>query len=101
MLLGTAYLAGLISSQLYLPPLVGYLAAGYVLHAAGVHADATLAHLSGIGIQLLLFTVNLKLKPSSLVKREVLSVGGWHLLIVTAVSVAIFSVCMGNFPAAW
>jgi len=96
-LLGTAYLAGLFSSQLYLPPLVGYLAAGYVLHASGVHIDNSLTHLAEIGIQLLLFTVGLKLKLRSLIKREVLSVGGLHLLIVTAVSVAIFFALHGQF----
>ncbi|MFZ2450640.1 MAG: cation:proton antiporter family protein [Methylovulum miyakonense] len=89
-LIGTAYMAGLVTSSLYFPPLVGYLIAGYVLHALGVHPDNTLAHLADIGIQLLLFTVGLKLKLRSLLRREVLSVGGMHLLIVTAVSVAIF-----------
>lgn len=87
---GTAYLAGLITSRLYLPPLVGYLMAGYVLNAVGVEANETLKHLADIGIELLLFTVGLKLKPSSLLRREVLSVGGLHLLIVTSVSALLF-----------
>ncbi|MFZ2407131.1 MAG: cation:proton antiporter [Methylobacter sp.] len=87
---GSAYLTGLISSRLYLPPLVGYLMAGYILNAAGVEANETLKHLADIGIELLLFTVGLKLKPSSLLRREVLSVGSLHLLIVTSVSALIF-----------
>ncbi len=87
---GTAYLTGLISSRLYLPPLVGYLMAGYILNAAGVEANETLNHLADIGIELLLFTVGLKLKPASLLRREVLSVGSLHLLIVTSVSALIF-----------
>jgi predicted Kef-type K+ transport protein len=37
-----------------------------------------------------LFTVGLKLKLRSLLRREVLSVGGLHLLIVTGVSVLVF-----------
>ncbi|MDO9104801.1 MAG: cation:proton antiporter [Methylovulum sp.] len=85
-----AYLAGLIVSRLYFPPLVGYLLAGYVLYALGVKADGALAHVADIGIELLLFTVGLKLKLGSLLKREVLSVGGLHLLIVTAVSIVVF-----------
>ncbi len=89
-LVGTAYLAGLIASRLYFPPLVGYMIAGYILHALGVQPDQTIAHLAEVGIQLLLFTVGLKLKLRSLLRREVLSVGGLHLLIVTAISVAIF-----------
>jgi predicted Kef-type K+ transport protein len=67
---GAAYLAGLITSRLFLPPLVGYLMAGYVLNVAGVEANETLNHLADIGIELLLFTVGLKLKPSSLLRRE-------------------------------
>lgn len=87
---GAAFLAGLITSRLYLPPLVGYLMAGYILNAAGVEANDTLKHLADIGIELLLFTVGLKLKPSSLLRREVLSVGSLHLLIVTLVSALVF-----------
>ena len=87
---GTAYLAGLVTSRLYLPPLVGYLMAGYVLNAAGIETNETLNYLANIGIELLLFSVGLKLKPSSLLRREVLSVGSLHLLIVTAISTLVF-----------
>ncbi len=72
---GAAYLAGLVTSRLHLPPLVGYLMAGYVLNFSGVESNDTLSHLADIGIELLLFTVGLKLKLSSLLRREVLSVG--------------------------
>jgi predicted Kef-type K+ transport protein len=64
--------------------------AGYILNAVGVEANETLNHLADIGIELLLFTVGLKLKPSSLLRREVLSVGCLHLLIVTSVSALVF-----------
>ncbi|MGZ5052472.1 MAG: cation:proton antiporter domain-containing protein [Methylobacter sp.] len=87
---GSAYLAGLITSRLFLPPLVGYLMAGYILRAAGVEPNDTLGHLADIGIELLLFTVGLKLKPSSLLRREVLGVGSLHLIIVTVVSALIY-----------
>ncbi|MCK9394295.1 MAG: cation:proton antiporter [Methylobacter sp.] len=87
---GTAYLSGLITSRLYLPPLVGYLMAGYILNVVGVEANETLKHLADLGIELLLFTVGLKLKPSLLLRREVLSVGSLHLLIVTSVSAIVF-----------
>ncbi|WP_150049896.1 cation:proton antiporter family protein [Methylomonas rhizoryzae] len=87
---GSAYLIGLIANRLMLPPLVGYLIAGYALHAAGISALQTLNHLADIGIELLLFSVGLKLKPSSLIRREVLAVGGTHLLLTTAVSGLVF-----------
>jgi len=83
---GTAYLVGLIASRLSFPPLVGYLVAGYVLHVAGIESAHTLTHIADIGIELLLFTVGLKIKLNSLLRREVISVGGLHLLVVTAIS---------------
>lgn len=86
----SAYAAGLLASRLWLPPLVGYLLAGYALHAAGFRAETLLSEFADIGILLLLFTVGLKLKLRSLFKREVLGVGTLHLLIVAGVSGLIF-----------
>jgi len=89
-LISTAYMIGLIANRLYFPPLVGYLAAGYVLHGLEIEVLPNLAHLADIGIELLLFSVGLKLKPSSLLRKEVLSVGGSHLLLVTGISALVF-----------
>lgn len=88
--ISTAYLAGLVASRLFLPPLVGYLVAGYILHGLGIAALPDLGHLADIGIQLLLFSVGLKLKPSSLIRREVLSVGGLHLFLMALISALVF-----------
>ncbi|MDD5578772.1 MAG: cation:proton antiporter [Methylobacter sp.] len=87
---GAAYIVGLIASRLSFPPLVGYLVAGYILHVLGIESAQTLTHLADIGIELLLFTVGLKLKLRSLLRPEVLSVGGLHLLIVTGISGIVF-----------
>jgi glutathione-regulated potassium-efflux system ancillary protein KefC len=88
--IGTAYLCGLASSRLSFPPLVGYLAAGYILHIFGAEPAQALTHLADIGIELLLFTVGLKLNLRSLLRQEVLSVGGLHLAIVTGVAGTVF-----------
>lgn len=88
--LGMAFITGLLANRLSFPPLVGYLAAGYVLHLLNVEVMHNLSHIADIGIELLLFTVGLKLKLTSLLRKEVLSVGGLHLLIVTGVSGAVF-----------
>jgi glutathione-regulated potassium-efflux system ancillary protein KefC len=82
-LITTAYAAGLIASLCRLPPLVGYLAAGYALAYVGVASSELVFRLADLGIELLLFTVGLKLQLASLVRREVLGVGGLHMLIVT------------------
>lgn len=90
MFLGSAYVIGLLANRLFLPPLVGYLIAGYVLNFFGVLAFPWLHHLADVGIELLLFTVGLKIKPRSLIKREVVTVGSLHLVIVTAVYVVFY-----------
>ncbi len=84
--IASAYFAGLLASRLGLPPLVGYLVAGYGLNLAGVHAEALLGQLSHIGILLLLFTVGLKLKIGTIFRREVMGVGGLHLFVVAVFS---------------
>lgn len=88
--IGAAYFSGLIVAALKLPTLVGYLVAGYALHYAQVPPLAHLDRLAETGIQLLLFTVGLKLKLGSLVRREVLSIGGLHLLLTALVSAMFF-----------
>jgi predicted Kef-type K+ transport protein len=88
--LGSAYLIGLLASRLAFPPLVGYLVAGYGLNFFGVANLPALSHLADMGIELLLFTVGLKIKLNSLLKREVLRVGSLHLIIVTVVSGLLF-----------
>lgn len=84
--LGSAYLAGLLATRLWLPPLAGYLAVGYLLNLIGYRSEPALVHFSEIGILLLLFTVGLKIKLRSLLKFEVLGVGGLHLLVVAGIS---------------
>jgi len=84
--LGGAYLAGLLATRLWLPPLVGYLAVGYLLNAIGYRSEPALVHFAEVGILLLLFTVGLKIKLRSLLKLEVLGVGGLHLLVVAGIS---------------
>lgn len=88
--IGTAYLAGLLAGNLRLPPLVGYLLAGYALHAWNIDQLPALPQIAETGIEFLLFTVGLKIKPGSLVRSEVLSVGGGHLFIVTGISTLVF-----------
>src|SRR5690554_5700566 len=73
-----------------LPPLIGYLAAGFSIAASadylGLSVDSTsaLQHIAHLGV-LLLFTVGLKLKVKSLVRPEVMGGGLLHFFISTAV----------------
>lgn len=54
-----------------LPPLVGYLLAGFVLHEFGFESTAGVEAVSDLGILLLLFGIGLKLRLSSLVQPRV------------------------------
>ncbi|MFT6955632.1 MAG: glutathione-regulated potassium-efflux system ancillary protein KefC [Halieaceae bacterium] len=66
-----ALLCGMLSRALGLPALIGYLAAGFVLHEINVDGGELLQQLSEIGITLLLFTIGLKLQPKDLLQTKV------------------------------
>jgi predicted Kef-type K+ transport protein len=76
-----AFLLGLGARQIGLPPLVGYLAAGFVLHGLGVEGNETIDQFSDLGVTLLLFTIGLKLKVKSLAQPQVWGVAGLHLAL--------------------
>ncbi|MBL34753.1 MAG: potassium transporter Kef [Oceanospirillaceae bacterium] len=67
-----AFAFGFGVKQLGMPPLVGFLLAGFGLHAIGVEPTGSLNTLADLGITLMLFTIGLKLNISALLKKEVL-----------------------------
>lgn len=82
-----AFVLGLAARYIGLPPLIGYLAAGFALSTAGTdvgvgpHDNEILQHLAHLGVLLLLFTVGLKLKVGNLVRREVIGGSLLHFVI--------------------
>lgn len=78
--IAVAFLLGLIARRLTLPPLVGYLAAGFVLNACGVEAFSGLEELADLGITLMLFTIGLKVNVRTLFKPEVAGTASLHLI---------------------
>ncbi|MCG6861271.1 MAG: cation:proton antiporter, partial [Chromatiaceae bacterium] len=80
-----AFGLGLLSRQLGLPPLVGYLIAGFVLHFHGVQADDVINEFSEMGVTLLLFSIGLKLKPSSLAAPQVWGTASIHTAVAITV----------------
>ncbi len=88
-----AFLLGLLVRLIGLPPLVGFLGAGFAINALGsslnlpAEAGAVLSHLSHLGVLLLLFTLGLKLHVRSLIQPPV--VGG--ALLHFAVSCLLFA----------
>jgi predicted Kef-type K+ transport protein len=97
-----AFALGLVARQLGLPPLVGYLLAGFILHGAGVEPVPGIVELGKVGVWLLLFTVGLKLRLKSLVRPEVWITAFLHLGVTGVIAAAIARSEMGlNWPAAW
>lgn len=86
-----AFSLGIVVRMIGLPPLIGYLAAGFSIAASadylGLSVDSTsaLQHIAHLGVLLLLFTVGLKLKVKSLVRPEVMGGGLLHFFISSAV----------------
>jgi predicted Kef-type K+ transport protein len=81
--IGIAFLFGLAVRVVGLPPLVGFLAAGFMLNALGAEGGEFLNAMADLGITLLLFSIGLKLKLSSLARPEVWGVATLHMSAVT------------------
>ncbi|MFD7024459.1 cation:proton antiporter [Promicromonospora sukumoe] len=79
--------AGLGAVLLRLPPLVGFLVAGFALHAAGVEEPAYLETVADLGVTLLLFGIGLKLDVKTLLRRDVWFTTVAHLLVSVAIAV--------------
>ncbi|MBL4801255.1 MAG: cation:proton antiporter [Emcibacter sp.] len=81
-----AFVCGFLVKQIKLPPLVGYLAAGFGLHALGVVPEDSLEILSDLGVTLLLFTIGLKLDIKSLFKVEIWGGATGHMAAIIALT---------------
>lgn len=84
-----AFIFGLGFKILGLPPLIGFLVAGFTLNYLGFESNQTIEMLSNLGITLLLFTIGLKLNIRDLYKKEVFVGSISHLTLWTAISGAI------------
>ncbi|MDH3886122.1 MAG: cation:proton antiporter, partial [Desulfobacterales bacterium] len=80
-----AFILGFAARQVGLPPLVGFLVAGFVLNTMGVREGVLVGELSDIGVTLLLFSIGLKLRLGSLIRPEVWAGALLHMLITVIV----------------
>ncbi|MBX7433140.1 cation:proton antiporter [Mycobacterium sp. Y57] len=72
---------GGLALALRLPPLVGFLAAGFVINALNVEHVPQLEILADLGVTLLLFAIGLKLDVRILLRREVWLTTSAHMVI--------------------
>ncbi|MEH6579582.1 MAG: cation:proton antiporter family protein [Amphritea sp.] len=66
-----AFVCGFGVKMAGLPPLIGFLFAGFLLHFLGIEPINGLDTLANLGITLMLFTIGLKLHIKDLLKREI------------------------------
>lgn len=82
-----AVIAGFAIKQIGLPPLVGYLAAGFALNGLAFRPGPVLDQLAELGIMLMLFTIGLKLDIKSLLRPEVSQATLGHMGVTVLVLV--------------
>ena len=87
-----AFILGFLARLINLPPLVGFLATGFILNYLGITSGETLQKLADLGITLLLFTIGLKLNLKILIRPQVWAVTVLHSsVIITIFATLIFS----------
>ena len=95
-----AFVFGFAVYRVGLPPLVGYLIAGFVLQAFGIQGGENIETIADLGVMLLLFTIGLKLKLKTLARPEIWAGASIHMLITVLVfGTAIFGLARGDFSA--
>lgn len=79
-MIALAFGAGFAVQLVRLPPLVGFLAAGFALNALGFERSPVLDTIANLGVTLLLFTIGLKLDIRTLLRAEVWASASLHIV---------------------
>ena len=96
--IGIAFLFGFVIRQVGLPPLVGFLIAGFVLNGFDVQGGEVLEEVADLGVTLLLFSIGLKLNLRSLIRPEVWAGASVHMIITIGLfGVAIYWLSLTGF----
>lgn len=80
-------LGGLAAMAVRLPPLIGFLGAGFVLGAMGYSETEAVSTIADLGVTLLLFTIGLKLNVRTLLRAEVWGTATLHMAVSTGMLV--------------
>ncbi len=80
--ISVAFVLGMLAKKVNLPPLIGFLAGGFLINFAGVtEGGIALDVVADLGVMLLLFTIGLKLNLRSLLSKEIWVTTGLHMII--------------------
>jgi len=85
-----AFVCGYTLRLFDMPPLIGYLFAGFFLHFIGIEPVESLDTLADLGITLMLFAIGLKLNVKDLLKTEVWASTLSHMTLWTIISTSAF-----------
>lgn len=97
MWISLAFALGFLAHLISLPPLVGFLATGFILNSLGIVSGESLHKLADLGITLLLFTVGLKINVKELIRPQVWAVTVLHIsVIIVAFGSLIFVLAILN-----
>jgi len=99
-LVSFAFGFGLALSRIGLPPMVGFLVAGFVFNMAGLEKPQGLDLISDLGITLLLFSIGLKLDVRGLLKAEIWVSATAQMLLTTGLIVGILMLGQQLIPVA-
>ena len=91
-----AFFAGLAFRTLGLPPLLGYLVAGFVCSALSIGSFDQLEVVAELGVTMLLFTIGLKLRTGVLLKPYIGGPALLHMVVVIPLTTAVIMLA-GNF----
>jgi predicted Kef-type K+ transport protein len=94
-LITSAFVLGLLARRLGLPPLVGFLTAGFAVNAMGVEPGEMLGTVAHLGVLVLLFTVGMKIRLKNVLRPEVWGVAVIHLMITGSALAVGINLAMG------
>lgn len=94
-MIALAFAAGFAVQLVKLPPLIGFLAAGFALNAMGFERTPALDTVANLGVTLLLFTIGLKLEVKTLLRVEVWGSATLHLVGSTLLLAAVLFILKG------
>jgi len=90
--IGLAFVAGLLAKKVKLPPLIGFLATGFILNAFNISQGNIAIHImSELGVMLLLFIIGLKLDVKSLLRKEIWATSSIHTILITLVFASVIT----------